>query len=209
MMDEVLFSLEENWRVSSSQGVQYFDAPQQSAPVHHPTIDTKELLMASPNPLSFPLPFTTATPIPTHIDPSLLTTPASTTPSFSSSISTFEEASYEELLNQGYPGDSLTALERRQVLRRVIANEIAQLPTNCRDIKKLADVRRVTDIIPEDGLPSSGEKTPAFVLQCAWVDCNHYCSRPDRFKTHVFTHICFKPFSCDRSCGDPNWLSSF
>jgi len=204
-MDEDLFSLEDKWRVSSSPDVQYFDAPQQSAPVHHLTTDTKELLMASPKSFSFPLPFTTATPIPSHINPSLLTTPALTMPPFSPSISTFEKAPYEELLNQGYPGDSLTALERRQVLRRVIANEIAQLPTNSRDIKKLADVRRVTDIIPEDGLPSSGEKTAAFVLQCAWVDCNHYCSRPDRFKTHVFTHIRFKPFSCDRSCGDPNW----
>jgi hypothetical protein len=112
-------------------------------------------------------------------------------------------------LNQGYPGNSPTALERREVLRRTIANEIAQQATNPRDIKKLADVRKATDVIPEDGLPSSGKKTAGFVLYCVWFECNHNCSRPDRFKTHLFTHLNFKPFPCDRSCGDPHWYAHF
>ena len=230
MMDEDLLSFEEEWQGSSLPDLQYFDAPQQSAPVEHRTIDTKDLMMASPETFSPPMPATTAIPIPGHLSPgnlSLMMTPSLTSSSFPYSLSAglspegaspyspFDlrgsphvpcvNTAYDELLNQGYPGSSPIARERREVLRRTIANEIAQQPTNARDIKKLADVRRVTDVVPKDGLPSSGKKTASFVLQCAWVNCNHYCSRPDRFKTHLFTHIQFKPFSCDQSCGDSHW----
>ena len=230
MMDEDLFSLEEEWRDGPTLDVQYFDAPQQSAPVQHLTIDTKDLMMASPETFSPPMPVTTSIPIPGYLSPgdlSSMMTPSLTSSSFpfspsaglspegASPYSPFDlrgspqapcgNTAYDELLNQGYPGSSPIARERREVLRRTISNEIAQQPTNARDIKKLADVRRVTDIIPEDGLPSSAKKTAAFVLQCAWVNCNHYCNRPDRFKTHLFTHIQLKPFPCDKSCGDPHW----
>ena len=114
---------------------------------------------------------------------------------------------YGELLNQGYPGNSPTAFERRVVLRRIIANEIAQLPSAAHDVKKLANIREVTDVIPEDLLFSSWKKGATFVLQCAWVECNHCSSRPGSLKTHVYTHINFKPFPCDQSCGDPNWYA--
>jgi len=228
-MDEDIFSLEE-WRVSSLPDVQYFDASQRSAPVQYLTINTKDLMMASPEPFSTPMPVMTSIPIPSHLspgDPSLMIPPSSRSSSFPFSISAGlspegasshspldlrgspqvprVNTSYDELLNQGYPGSSLIALERREVLRRTIANEIAQQTTCARDLKKLAAIRRVTDTVPEDGLLSSRQQTPALVLWCTWVDCDHYYSRPDHFKTHLFTHIGFKPFSCDRSCGDPHW----
>ena len=231
MMDEDVFSLEEVWLLSPPPEVQYFDGPQQSAPVQHLTIDTKDLVMASPGPFSPPMPDTNAIPIPSHIspgDPSLSMTPLLTPSSYSFSMSAglsfegasprppfglqgssqapFVDTSYDELLNQGYPGNSSIACERRDVLRRTIANEIAQLPSTARDIKKLANIQRITDVIPED-LTSSGKKTTTCVLQCAWVNCNHYCTRPDRLKTHVYTHINFKPFPCDQSCGEPNWYA--
>ena len=229
-MDEDVFTLDDGWRVSPSPDAQHFHGPQQSAPVQHLTIDTKDLVMASPGPFSPPMPGsgTNAIPIPSYIspgDPSLSMAPLLTPLSYSFSMpaglssegaaprSPFGlrgspqapsvDTSYDERLNQGYPGNSPTAVERRDILRRTIANEIAQLPSSARDIKKLANIRRVTDI-PED-LPSSWKKTTAFVLECAWVDCNHCCSRPDRLKTHVDTHIQFKPFPCDQSCGEPNW----
>ena len=224
---------DDDWQVRPSPDVQYFNGPQQSAPVQHLTIDTKDLVMASPGLFSPPMPGpgTNAIPIPSYIspgDPSLLMTPLLTPSSYSSPMSpgfSFEgpsprspfglrgssqapsvDTSYDERLNQGYPGNSPTAVERRDILRRTIANEIAQLPSTARDIKKLANIRRATDIIPED-LSSSGKKTTTFVLQCAWVDCNHCCSRPDRLKTHVYTHIHFKPFPCDQSCGEPHWYA--
>ena len=180
----------------------------------------------APEDSSLPMPFTTTLPIPSCISPGDLLNPSLAPPSFSFSMSAdhspegasscspfdfggnpqvpFVDTPYDVLLKQGYPGNSLTAFERRDVLRRTIANEIAQLPSTARDIKKLANIRRVADVIPED-LPSSGKKTTTFVLQCAWVNCNHCCSRPDRLKTHVYTHIQFKPFPCDQSCGEPNW----
>ena len=224
MMDEDAFTLEEDWQ-------QHFHEPQQSAPVQPLTIDTKDLVMASPRPFSPPMPDTNAIPTPSYIPPgdSSLSKAALSTPlpflfSTSAGLSfegafprspfglrdgpkaPFVDNSYEELLNQGYPGNSPTAVERRDILRRTIANEIAELPSSARDIKKLANIRTPTDIIPED-LSSPGKKTSTFVLQCAWVNCNHCCSRPDRLKTHVYTHIQFKPFPCDQSCGEPNWYA--
>jgi len=163
LMDEYLFPLEKlevNGRLSSSPDVQYFDVPQRSVPVHRPTIDTKELLMASPKPYSLPLPYATATQIPGHKDPLLLRTPALKMSSLSSSISTFDRV-IESKLSRGFTYRSRAP---RSTSSR-IANKIAQLPTNNRDIKKLADVRRVTGVTPEDDRPSSGKKTAAFVLQ--------------------------------------------
>ena len=63
------------------------------------------------------------------------------------------------MLNQGYPGGLLLARERRNILRRMITHEIAQQRISARDIKRLADIRKVTDDIPEDDPPSSGRKT--------------------------------------------------
>ena len=225
-MDEDVFSFsQEDWL---AQDVQQFDGPQQSAPVQDMTIDTKELMMASPEPFSPPMSSTTAIAIPSHLSPSLLETPSLTSSSLSfptfaclsragasphspfglqgnSQAPVIDTSTYDEILNQGYPGDSLVACERRAILLRTIANEIAQLPISARDIKKLAEIRRATDDIPEDDIPSSGKKTASVVLQCAWVDCDHVCNRPDRLKTHVYTHIFFKPFPCDRRCGDSHW----
>ena len=207
-MDE----LEEAWRVSSSPDEQYFDRSQQSAPVHHLTIDTKELLAPGAEPFSSPMPVTTATPIPNHTSPggsslsSITPLPSSFfLPSISPGPSCVD-TSYDELLEQGYPGSSPTALERRDVLRRIITNEIAQGFSHPRDIRKLAVIQRDPEV---DYLPSSVKKTASFVLQCAWVGCNHSCTRPDRLKTHVFTHIGFMPFPCDKRCGDPHWLAHF
>src|SRR5258706_9207387 len=230
-MDEDVFSLEKDWLVGQPPDVQHFDAPQQNAPVQYLTIDTKELLMASPEPFSPPMFGTTAIPIPSQLspgDPSLLMTPLLTPSSFSyptftclspegtsphspfslqgsSQAPLIDTSSYDEILNQGYPGNSLLARLRRDILRRTITHEIAQLPISARDIKQLADIRKVTDDIPEDDLPSSGKKTASAILHCAWVGCDHTCNRPDRLKTHVYTHITFKPFPCDRRCGDPHW----
>ena len=123
----------------------------------------------------------------------------------SSQAPLIDTSSYDEILNQGYPGDSVLARERRDILRRTIIHEVAQLPISARELKRLADIRKVTDDIPEDVIPSSGKKTASTVLQCAWVGCDHVCNRPDRLKTHVYTHIAFKPFPCDGRCGDPHW----
>ena len=229
-MDEDLFSFssEDLWLPSD---VHHFDGHQQRAPVQHLYIDTKELMMASPESFSPPMPSTTAISIPSQLspgDPSLLMTPSLTSSSFSytafaclspegasphppfgfqgsAQAPAIDTSSYDEILNEGYPGNSLVARDRRDILRRTIAHEIAQLPISARDIKKLAEIRKVTDDIPEDDIPSSGKKTASAVLQCAWVDCNHVCNRPDRLKTHVYTHISFKPFPCDGMCGDPQW----
>jgi len=75
------------------------------------------------------------------------------------------------------------ALERCAVLRRAIFIETNQLPTCAREIKKLTDIQRFTDDIPEDALPSSGKKPATLTLQCAWAECDGCCSRPDRLKT--------------------------
>ena len=123
----------------------------------------------------------------------------------SSQAPAIDTSSYDEILNEGYPGNSLLARERRDILRRTITQEIALLPISARDIKKLAEIRKVTDDIPEDDIPSSGKKTASAGLQCAWVDCDHVYHRPDRLKAHVYTHIGFKPFPCDGRCGDAHW----
>ena len=109
--------------------------------------------------------------------------------------------SFERLLKQGYPGESSIALERCAVLCRAIFNEANQLPTCAREIKKLTDIQRLTDGIPEDALSSSGKEPATLTLQCAWAES--CCSRRDRLKTYVFTRIGFKP--CDRDCGDTHW----
>ena len=85
------------------------------------------------------------------------------------------------------------ALERWAVLRRAIFNETNQLPTCTREIKKPTDIQRLTVGISEDALPSSRKKPATFTLQCAWAESNRYCSRPDRLRTHVLTHVGFKP----------------
>jgi len=231
MMDEDVFPFEQDWLTEGMPNppmdVQYFGGSPQIAPVHN--IDT-ELLKS---PLDSSPPFVSTTDpisIQSQGDPTLMMTPSLTPSSpFSfpltaslasegasplsplglrgSPFSPFGEASIERLLKQGYPGDSPTARERCKVLRHAMFNETNQLPTCAREIKKLADIQRLTDDTPEDALPSSapGKKSPTLVLQCAWAGCEHSCSRPDRLKTHVFTHIGFKPFPCDRSCGDPHW----
>ena len=132
-----------------------------------------------------------------------------TWPIRSSPFNGLQQSAYDELLELGYPGNSVTAHARRAVLRRIIANERAQLPTVARDIKRLAVIKRVRDVIPEDYLPASRKKTTTFILRCTWAYCNYSCTRPDRLKTHVFTHIDFRPFPCDKSCGDPHWLAHF
>ena len=226
-MDDHLFSLEDDWFFYPMSDVQHFDEPQQRAPVQHLTIDTEELLMASPEPFSPPLPGTTAIAIPSQLSPGdpLLMTPSLTPLSFAysdclspewvsppspfrlqgSSRAPGVDTSYDAILNQGYPGNSILASERRDILRRMIKLEIAQLPISARDLKKLADIRKVTHYIPEDDPPSSGKKTASAVLQCAWVGCDHVFNRPDRLKTHVYTHVAFKPFPCGGRCGDPHW----
>ena len=208
--------------------VQLFEGSPQNAPGQRPTIDTA-LLSTPVEPFS-PFSPTAAVEIPGNFsqgDPSSLPTPSlastsfpfSFSPSFvsegasphspldrrRSSVGSPIDDAREGLLEQGYPGNSPIALQRREILRRTIFNETSQLPTVARDIKKLADVQRYTDDAPDDALPSSGKKPGSCVLQCAWAGCNHLSSRPDRLKTHIFTHIGFKPFPCDRTCGDPNW----
>lgn len=116
-----------------------------------------------------------------------------------------DEATHEGLMEQGYPGDSPIARERREILRRLVVNETRQLPTHPRDIKKLACIHKSTDDVPDDAQPSSGKKSGSSMLHCLWAGCPHSSPRPDRLKTHVFTHIGFKPFLCDRSCGEPHW----
>jgi len=96
------------------------------------------------------------------------------------------EASFERLLKQGYRGDSPIALEWYAVLRRAIFSETNQLPTCAHEIKKLNNIQRLTDDIPEDALPSS-EKMPAtLTLQCAWAEYNHSCSRPEDPRLHSY-----------------------
>jgi len=227
MEEDGVFPFEfENWLPSLPSDVQYSHEPPQIGHVQRLAVDPKELLMNSPE--SFPphISVTMAIPIPSHIPPR--DSPPLTTPSLSSSFSmpfspSFAsevgsplspldfrrsslgpcvETDYEDLLELGYPGNSLLALERREVLRRAMFNETAQLPIGARDIKRLAHVRKTTEVISDD---VSGKKSASIVLQCTWAECNHSCNRPDRLKTHVFTHIGFKPFPCDRSCGDPHW----
>ena len=111
----------------------------------------------------------------------------------------------EGLLEQGYPGDTPIALQRREILRRIIFNETAQCPTTGRDIKRLANVQKYTADAADGAFLSSGKKPGSFALQCAWAGCDHLSGHPDRLKTHIFTHIGFKPFPCDRTCGDSNW----
>ena len=221
MMEGDIFSLD--WLPSPPSDVQNSHESPQIGPV---AVDPKELLMNSPE--SFPphIPVTTVIPIPSPMSPrdsSLLVTP-SLSPSFSlpfslssasegesplslldfrrSSLGPCVETDIEDLLEQGYPGNSPLALERREVLRRAMFNETAQLPTGAREIKRLANVRKTTEVTPDD---VSGMKSASSVLHCTWAECTHSCNRPDRLKTHVFTHIGFKPFPCDRSCGDPHW----
>ena len=125
-----------------------------------------------------------------------------------SPLSPCGKASLERPLKQGCPDDSPIALERCTVLRDAIFNEFFnetdQLPTRTREIKKLADTQRFTYDIPKGALPSSGKKPATLTLPCAWAECNYCCSRPDRLKTHFFDHTGFKPFPCDRRCGDPH-----
>jgi len=56
MMDEGIFQFEEDLQTSSLPDVQYCDASPQNAPVEHLTTDTKDLMMGSPEPFSFPRP---------------------------------------------------------------------------------------------------------------------------------------------------------
>ena len=114
-----------------------------------------------------------------------------------------EEAFFERLLKQGYPGDSHIALERCAVLRRAIFNETNQLSTCAREIKKPTDIQRLAHDILVDALPSSGKKPATLALQCAWAECNDCCSRADRVETHVFTHIGFKPFPATETVAMP------
>jgi len=121
----------------------------QNAPVEHLTIDTKDLLMGSRR-LSHPLHLSR---LPTRfraiylqgilslLTPSLASSSfpfsifAGLSPEGASPLSPFNlrgspqvpcvNTFYDELIKQGYPGNSLIALERREVLRRTIANEIA------------------------------------------------------------------------------------
>ena len=221
---------EEWWPEAFNQlsNVQSFDESPQNAPGQRPTIDTALL---SPLVEEFsPFSPSAAVEIPSNVsqgDPSSLTTPslASTSFPFSfspgfvsegasphspldrrrSSVGSPVDIAREGLLEQGYPGDTPIAVQRREILRRTIFNETAQLPTVARDIKRLANVQKYTGDAPDDGLASSGKKPGSFVLHCAWAGCDHLSSRPDRLKTHIFTHIGFKPFPCDRTCGDSNW----
>jgi len=216
MMDEDTSGFGQDW--PTQPYVQYFGG----------SIDTG-LLMDPLDSFSPFIPTTDASPIPSQGDPSLLLTPSLTPSSFPFSfaaslasegasplsplglqdrpLSPFGEVSIECLLKQGYPGDSPIALERCRVLRNAMFNETNQLPTCAREIKKLADIQRLTDDVSEDTLPLStfGKKPATLILQCAWAECKHSRTRPDRLKTHVFTHIGFKPFPCDRTCGDLHW----
>ena len=204
--------------------IQFVYGSPKHTPVQPLALDTER----SPGSLSPYASPTAAIGIPGYVfpqaGPSLLMTPLLTASSFSvpfsaglasgigpplsragSSLGPSNETPYEDLLEEGYPGNSPTAIERRAVLRGVIVNETAQVPNAARDIMKLADVRKLTDEGLEDAFPSWRKKSTNITLYCAWAGCTHYCSRPDRLKTHVFIHIGFKPFPCDRSCGDPHW----
>ena len=158
----------------------------------HSTIDSKELtgpsLPVIPSPVAFS-PFTSS-PIPSEISQESLSlsTPSLTTSPFSSLVPCGNP--YEGLLKQGYPGDSPIALERRDILLRMIANS---------SYISAREVERLADLVPAGAPPSRRS------LQCAWTGCTSRLNRAERLKAHVLTHIGFRPFICDRSCGDPEW----
>ena len=196
--DEDLFPLTQDWLtdvVNPPPDLQSFGGSPRDAPARQHT----ELLMS---PLETPFPPTAAVLVPNYASGASPLSPFRPEPS---SLGPSAETAYKDLLEQGYPDDSPIARERRLILHRIILYEMAQLPTSARDIKKLADIHRPTDGVPDDTLPLSREYSRAPILQCAWAGCCHSCVRPDRLKTHLFTHIWFKPFPCDKSCGDPYW----
>ena len=96
------------------------------------------------------------------------------------------------------------ALKWCAVLRRAIFNQTNQLPTCAREIKKPTDIQRLTDDIPEDALPSSGKKPAILTLPFSMPGPNATIVTVN-LTAHVFTHTGFKPFPCDRSCGDLHW----
>ena len=231
MMDEDLFLLGQDWFTDNPPpDGQSFDSSPRNAPARQHTIDTAMLVSPLESLSSFLPKAAVLVSARQHtINTALLLSPLeSLSPSLPKaavlvsnsaqgaspyspfgpgprSLGPSVDTAYKDQLMQGYPGDSPIARERRAILSRTILNEMAQVPTSAHNIKKLADIHRPTDEVPDDALPSSGKKSGTLALRCAWAACDHYCARPDRLKTHVFTHIGFKPFPCDRSCGDPHW----
>jgi len=114
-------------------------------------------------------------------------------------LSACGEASFEPLLKQGYSGDSPVALERCAV--RTPPRETNQLP----DLRpRDQEARRHPDDILEDALPSSGKK-PATLTLPFCVPAPNSTIVAVNLTAHVFTHTGFKPFPCDKSCGDLHW----
>jgi hypothetical protein len=205
-MDQVPFPIDLDWTMvpDTLQGAPIAQNP----PVQY--IDPTKLLLPQLRALESYLSTTATVPNPTNVspgDPSSLVTPSVLSSLSSSAGHASELASPlyplvdsplgalgdipDHVFETGYPDGIPHAVERRDILRRLIFREATGQQICTRDVKKLAND------FPAD---PNGKR-----LHCAWTGCTHACSRPDRFKTHVFTHIKFKPFPCDRTCGEPHW----